>query len=88
MSILKFLISLVPSLLSLVFNAEKTFPDGETKEGYVIKELAPILIKAGTPVDIIKYTLIAIKVIRFVVDLLNKEFGKDWGKKFEDPDDK
>jgi len=86
MSFIKLLVGLIPTLINLVFKAEATIPDGESKEFYVISELAPQLIQAGTPMDVIKYTLIAIKVIRFLIKLLNEEFGKDWGKKFEDPE--
>jgi len=86
MKILPFLVSLLPTLFNLIFKAEKEIPDGEHKEVFVITELAPLLIKAGTPLDIIKYTLIAIKVVRFIVKLLNEEFGKDWGKDFPKDD--
>jgi hypothetical protein len=80
MKLLPFLVSLVPTLLNLVFKAEASGAEGAKKEAEVIMSLAPILVKVGTPVDIIKYTLIAIRVVKFIVKLLNDEFGKDWVK--------
>lgn len=74
-------IKLITDVIRNIFSAEKTNLKGEDKKYQVLEKSVPVPTDQAGFADIIKYFILASKIIDFVVKALNDLFGHgDWGE--------
>ena len=71
--------SLIINLVTGIFKVEKLKIPGPEKEEAVITGATTEIEKVGSATGVVAWVLVAIKIVRSIISILNEAFGHKWG---------
>lgn len=88
MNILKLpfsLVEIIIAILKAIFLQERSDKSGPEKEYAVLGSVKNLVPNGGSWLDYLKYFSLLSGLIKVIIQYLNDNFGKDWGKDDKDP---